>query len=200
MNDNNVTTQLMALVSKRDKANGRIGEVDAEQRQAVQEREAARSALIEFERKGGGRRAERNELETALNDAERHAAERWGERREGAIRAARDAQHAVQVFTGEHLDELVAAKEQEGELPAGRLVEHAQAIVDAFAERERIATEINALVTTAGIQVRPGDVTFSRAEPLVNAARNFVMSGGEEPPRLRRDPREPVLGAPVAAA
>jgi hypothetical protein len=147
MNESDMTTQRAALAAKQVMAERRIGELEDEQRQATQAREAARQALIEFERKGGGRRTERNELETALNDAERHAAERWGERIEGARRAARDAQAAVQVFTREHLDQLVSAKEQEGELPTERLAEHAQAILDTYADRERVAGEIAQLVS-----------------------------------------------------
>jgi hypothetical protein len=200
MNETDVTTERAALAEKRDKAERRIGELEDEQRQAVQAREAARQALIEFERKGGGRRAERNELETQLNDAERHAAERWGERIEGARRAARDARTAVQVFTREHLDELVAAKEQEGELPTSRLVEHAQAILDTYADRERVAGEIAQLVSSAGITIRPGDVTFSKCEPLAREASRLLSTGGEERPRLRRDPRVPMHGAPLEAA
>jgi hypothetical protein len=199
MTNVDASEQLAELVAKRDNAYRRVEQLEAEQRAAGQARAAARAALVEAERRGVTG-AERTKLEKALADAERHAAERWPERLEGARHALRDTQAAVQVFTRDHLDDLVAAKEQEGELPTEKLAEHAQAILADYAERERIAGEIAQLVSTAGIRIRPGDVTFSRAEPLANAAREFLSRGGEERPRLRRDPRVPLAGAPLEAA
>jgi hypothetical protein len=66
-------------------------------------------------------------------------------------------------------------------------------VVAAHAERERIATEISSLAPMVG-RVHPGDVSRSKAEALVRSAGDLVMAGGEEPPRLKRDPREPRSG------
>jgi hypothetical protein len=152
----------------------------------VQAREAARSALIEFERKGGGRRTERSELEQALADAEAHASERWPERIEGARAAVRDAHAVVAGFVGEHLDELVTNRERDGEVVASKLTELAEAILAVYVERERVAQEISALVSTV-THVNPGTVTFTRAEALANEARKLIERGGEAPPVLRRE-------------
>jgi uncharacterized membrane protein YqiK len=97
------------------------------------------------------------------------------------------------------LDELLQAKQPEGEAAAERLNELARAISQAYAERARVEQELSALVTTAGIQIRPGDIARSRAEQLARAASELVVGGGEEPPRLTRDPRVPLAGALPAA-
>jgi hypothetical protein len=111
----------------------------------------------------------------------------------GATRhAIRDTQHQVKVFIAEHLDELVKDLERDGEVAAANLT--AAAEVAAHQERERIAGEIGALVSQVA-RVRPGDVSFSRSDELVRAASALIQAGGEEPPRLRRDPRLPTHGA-----
>jgi flagellar biosynthesis chaperone FliJ len=189
-------TQLAALVAQRDKAQRRIEQLEAERREAVQAREAARRRLVEFEQ-AGGRSADRAKLERALSDAEAKASERWPERLEGARAALREAGYAVSRFTHARLDELVEAKQRDGEIAVERLSECARAIVEAHAQRERVAQELSALVTSAGIMIRPGDVSRSRAEQLARAASELVMAGGEEPPRLTRDPRVPRAGAPM---
>jgi hypothetical protein len=193
--NDNATTQLAALIAQRHKAQRRVDELSAEQRRAVEEREAARLTLVEFERGGGGRRAERTQLEQALADAEARLSERWPERIEGARAAVRDAQAAVTRFVGEHLDELVADRERDGEVVAGKLTELAEALLAVYAERERIAQEISSLVSTV-TNVRPGDVSFTRAEALANEAQKLIQRGGEAPPALRRE-RMPQL-EPVA--
>jgi hypothetical protein len=113
----------------------------------------------------------------------------------GATRhAIRDTQHQVKVFIAEHLDELVKDLERDGEVAAANLTAAAEAVVAAHQERERIAGEIGALVSQVA-RVRPGDVSFSRSDELVRAASALIQAGGEEPPRLRRDPRLPTHGA-----
>jgi len=80
------------------------------------------------------------------------------------------------------------------------VTEHAQALVSAYHERERLAHEISALASPVG-RVSPGDVSYSPAEQAVRAA-SALVEGGEEPPRLRHDPREPrhvqLAGTPAA--
>jgi hypothetical protein len=201
MGGNDVTAQLAKLLERRDAAERRIREVEAEQRTAVQEREAARARLIEHERRGGaGRRAERAKLETALTQAEAHAAERWPERIEGARAALRDMHAQVHAYTYEHLDELIENVQRDGEVAAERVNVAAQNLVDAYQEREQVAAQIARHLATADIRIRPGDITFSRAEQVARAAGNLLTNGGEERPRLRRDPRVPIHGQPVEAA
>jgi hypothetical protein len=142
----------------------------------------------------GGPAAERAKLEKALTDTEARASERWPERIEGARQSIRDAQQQVQVFTAEHLSELVADLEQEGEVAAANVTAAAEAVVTAHQERERIAGEMGALVSQVA-RPRPGDVSYSRADQVVRAASDLIQAGGEEPPRLRRDPRQPTHGA-----
>ena len=69
----------------------------------------------------------------------------------------------------------------------------------AYHERERIAREISGLASLAG-RVRPGDVSRTRAEQLARAASDLLQAGGEEPPTLDRDPRQPRHGELVEAA
>jgi hypothetical protein len=161
-------------------------------------REAARAALIEAERRGGPAAAERAKLEKALVQAEARASERWAERIEGARQAVRDAHADVQRFTAEHLDELVAEKERDGEVAAARVTEYAEALLAAFHERERVAGEIATLVSTVA-RLHPGDLAFSHAEAAARACQELVESGGETPPVLQRDPREPREGIAVEA-
>jgi chromosome segregation ATPase len=185
---------LAELIQRRASAQAKLDQLEAERRAASEAREVARAALIKAEREDVGS-TQRAKLERALADAEARAAERWPERIEGARHAIRDAQQQVQAFTAEHLDKLVAEREAEGAAVAAKLTSAAEAVVAAYHEREQIALELGQLCVLAGGRVRPGDVTFSRAGELTTAASALIMAGGEEPPRLRRDPRQPVHGA-----
>jgi hypothetical protein len=75
----------------------------------------------------------------------------------------------------------------------------AQAFVAAYGRREAIAQAIGELLLSAGISIRPGDVSYSKAEQAAHAAATLIANGGEEPPRLRGVARERLLGAPVEA-
>jgi hypothetical protein len=99
----------------------------------------------------------------------------------------------VQRFVAENLSELVSALDADGEVAAAKLNEHAEALVSAYRERERIAGEISALAALVA-PVNPGDVSYSRAEQVVRAATALVEAGGEAPPVLRHDPRQPRHG------
>jgi chromosome segregation ATPase len=181
------------LAERRSEAQARIDQLEAEQRAAGEARETARAALIEAERRGGPA-AERAKLEKALAAAEVRAAERWPERIAGARAALRDVHEQLQHFSAEHLDELVAEKERDGEVAAARVTEHAEALLAAYHERERVAGEIATLVSTVA-RLHPGDLAFSRAEAAARACQDLVESGGEAPPQLQRDPRQPRHGA-----
>jgi hypothetical protein len=180
------------LLAARERATARVDEVESEQRAASEAREAARAALIEFERKGG-RPAERAKLERALTEAEAHVSERWPERIEGARAAVRDAHQQVQHFTAGHLDKLVEGLERDGQVAASNVNAAAAALVEAFHEREAIAGQIATLVSSVA-RVHPGDVAFTRAEQAVRAASALIESGGEVAPVLQRDPRQPRHG------
>jgi chromosome segregation ATPase len=156
---------LAELTERRSAAQQRVDELERQQREAGAAREQARAALIELERRGDGSAAERTKLEKGLSAAEQRASEPWPERIEGGRRGVRDVQAQLQTFTAEHLDELVQALEASGEAAAAQLNAAAEALVEAFTRREAIAREISALYSTTGARVRPGDVSFSRAEP-----------------------------------
>jgi hypothetical protein len=68
----------------------------------------------------------------------------------------------VQEFQGEHLGELVEALEADGRVTAAKINAAAKAIVQAFAERERIAREISAVASQVG-RIHPGDVSDTNA-------------------------------------
>jgi chromosome segregation ATPase len=197
--ERSTATQAMArLVAERDRARDRVDELEREARTSGERAAAASAALTEFERRGG-RAAERGKLEAELAEARAKAAGPWAERIAGARTRIGDHQAELQRFVGEHLQALVADREAEGEAAAARLTEAAERMLAAHREREQIAGEIAALVSMVG-RVHPGEVSRSRAERLANAASALLMEGGEEPPRLRPDWREPRYGAPAESA
>lgn len=75
----------------------------------------------------------------------------------------------------------------------------AEAVIAAFHAREANAYQIAEVCSAAGARLRAGDVTRSKAEQLVAAAGKLLDGGGEQAPRLRRDPREPIHGKIVEA-
>jgi hypothetical protein len=185
------------LLERRERVRAKVDDLGAEQRQATAAAQVAseRLAALEREALSGAKvsAATRREAEQALEQARSKASEPWAERIAGTQAAQRDAQVELQRFVSEHLDELVADLEQDGEAAAARLTEHARGIGAALSERERIAGEISSLISMIG-RVEPGDVSRSRAEALARAASNLITEGGEDPPRLVRDPRVPRHG------
>lgn len=177
------------LVEKRRQAEARVDQIEAEARTSRQRFAEAREALIQAEASGVPE-AKRRTLERELAEAEARAGEPWGERVEGARRAVRQRQAEVQQFVSENLSQLVAALEADGQAIAAKLNEHAEGLVTAYAERERIAGEISQLVSSAEVHVKFGDISFSRADELARAASTLIETGGESPPKWR-DPREP---------
>jgi hypothetical protein len=191
--DPSAAERLAELLAERERIRTRVAEVDSQQREATAAAQQASDELIELERKGGRPGAQRSKLEQTLAEARARAAEPWAERIEGARQRARDAHGAVQRFVGEHLTELVESREVNGRIAAQALTDAAQAILAAHAERERVAREIAELCSLVA-RVSPGDVSYSRAEGLARAAGDLLQAGGEEPPVLQRDPREPRHG------
>jgi chromosome segregation ATPase len=192
------TAEAMArIVDQRDRTSARVDELEREARAAGEGLTAARAALVESERQGG-RAAQRRQLEQALAEAKAKASEPWAERIEGARQAVRDADRKLQEFQGEHLSELVEALEADGKIATAELDAAAEALVQAFGKREEIARQIGAVASQVG-RTHPGDVTFTTAQAVAEAARELLQRGGETPPTLRRDPRQPRLGQPAAA-
>jgi hypothetical protein len=99
----------------------------------------------------------------------------------------------VRHFTGQHLEELVEGLQRVGEVGTANVNAAAAALVAAFQEREGIAGEISTLVSSVA-RLHPGDVAYSRAEQVVRAASELIEQGGEVPPLLQRDPRQPRHG------
>jgi hypothetical protein len=192
------TAEAMArLLDQRDRASVRLDELEGEARAAGQAAAEASAALAEFERQGG-KAAERRQLEQELAAAKQRAQEPWHERAEGARAALRDADEELRQYQAQHLTELVEALEADGRIVASKIDDAAEALVTAYSERERIAHEISAIASQAG-RIHFGDISFIRSEALAREARTLIHEGGEVPPTLRHDPRQPRLGEPAAA-
>jgi len=78
----------------------------------------------------------------------------------GARLAVTDAQHAVQRYVAEHLDELVAEREKAAAAKTSEFNEHLKTAVWLYAEIQQIANEITTLAALIG-PMRPGDVSGS---------------------------------------
>jgi hypothetical protein len=189
MPEESVTEARASLVERVASAEAKVDSLRAEQRTTAATRELARTALIQAER-DGTTPAQRTKLEKALGEAETRASQRWAERIEGARQAARDAQFELQRFTAEHLTELVAQVEADGERATEKVNTAATALVEAFNEREQVAAQIAALASQAG-RINPGDVSRSAAEGAAQAAAALIQRGGEVAPTLLHDPRKP---------
>jgi hypothetical protein len=201
MTSESASKTLARLLAARERAAARLDALEREQRSASEAVAQASGEVAELERREvGGEKvagAPRRRAEETLAQARAKAAEPWGERRAGVEAAIRDANAELQRFASAHLPELVEDLERDGDVAAAELTAHAEGIVTAFRRREEIASQIGQLLSTAGIRPRPGTVSGSSAQALVAAASELVAAGGEEGPRLTRDPREPMLGAPA---
>ena len=174
---------LAERIATRERAQDRVHELDAELRSATEARELARAALIQAEREGVAP-AQRAKLEKALTEAEARAAERWPERIEGARQAVRDADREVRAFASEHLVELVADLERDGQIAADAVNEAAQAFVQAV--ERRLAAEA-ALTSTVSLARRldPRDYNRSRSDEARAAVMRLLQQGGEVGPVMR---------------
>jgi hypothetical protein len=150
---------------------------------------AAAEALVQAER-AGAPAAKRRTLEQQLAEARSAAEKPWPERIEGARRTVRDLDDERQAYVGQHLAELVAVLEEEGRAAADDLDAAAKAVVAAFGERQRVDQAISQLAAMVG-RPRPGDVARSHGDAVVREANALLDAGGEVPPRLLHDPREP---------
>jgi hypothetical protein len=189
--------ELARLDERRALVVGRINELQTAQREATKALQEARTALVEFERRGGSK-AEGTKLETQLRTAEARAAEPWTERIEGARAAARDADIDRHQFIAEHLTELVDDRQAAGAEAATRINEHLAAFTAAYYEWNAVAQEIIGLASSIA-QLRPGDVSRTRCEAVVREAERLLRSGGELGPVLEHDPRQPRHAVQVSA-
>jgi hypothetical protein len=180
------TDQLARLVEARSRAGARVSELEADRRTATQTLMAASEALVQAERRGA-RAAERQEFQASLVEAKATSAQPWPELIEGARRRVRDAQGEVVRFVEANLVPLIEVLETEGEAAAANLNAAAQALVDAFQERERVAREITALYAMTVSVAEVNAVPSSRAGALLSAANALLHEGGERPPMLRRE-------------
>ena len=199
MSENNVIVQMAKLDEAVEAARSRLYEIETSQAQAVQAAQQASAELAEFERHGSGRPAERQKLEDALAKAKAEANAPWQERQQGARAGLRDAEAELQVFTAEHLRELVVPVEERGAEAVADMVSAAQLLLDAHARRAAAEQELGGLMVKAGHLVHPSDVgPPSRAGGVVHEALRLVEEG-EPAPVVRRYPGEPLQGKPAEA-
>lgn len=138
--------------------------------------------------------SERTKLEQKLAAARARAQEPWPERRAGAEEAGRDADNAIGRFITENLDGLLGELQEEGEAAAAGVSAAANALIGAFHERMAVEARLTALCALIR-PARPGDIQPTHAEQLVREATTLLRAGGEPPPTLRVDPRQPRHGA-----
>jgi trans-2-enoyl-CoA reductase len=143
---------LAELERARERASARADELESQQRAAAEAAALASGVVADLERRQiGGEKitaATRREAEDTLARARAEADQPWAEKIAGAQAARRDAHQRVQAYIGEHLDQLVAAEEADGELATAKLNAAAEAAIAAYSERERIASNISALAST----------------------------------------------------
>ena len=184
------TSELAKLQAARTGARNRVAALEGEARAAGQTLARCREQVAEFERQDDGKPADRQKLEAQLRAAEGEAAKPWAQRIDGARRRVRDHDRAVADHVRANLLEVVAPLEADGAIHAERITELAHQIVAEVAERDAIAQQIGGLLAMIG-RVDPGDVSRSNSEDLVIEARRLITGGGEDAPRLLRDPRQP---------
>ena len=183
------TEELARLVERYAEASGRIDDLERTWRSANETLAQARAALIELERRGGSA-AERGKLEKQLVDAEAAAAQPWRERVEGARQAAHDLDVDRRQHVAENLDELVKERESAGWSATEEFNRDLEGLVAKHQAWSQVASEITALAAVAG-RTQPGDVTRTKAEQLMREVAALLLDGGENPPALLRDPRQP---------
>jgi chromosome segregation ATPase len=195
--------ELAALVQRGDELRDRVGAVDQEERAAHDELRRVGAALADLERRAasGEEIADktREAAEKELARARATAASPWAERRAGVQAAARDQEHAIDLFIAQHFDELRVEVEEDGEAAAKAFDRGCRDIEAAYLERARVEQALTSLVARIR-PTRPGDIAHSRAEGVRREVAALLLAGGEQPPKLRVDPRQPRHGEAIAEA
>jgi hypothetical protein len=195
--------ELARLVDERIALQAKLDALDGEQRAASEAVTELSSALTQLERAAAGgesvSQAQRSQLEQELAAGRAKQAEPWAERRAGLEAALRDAERAIQIFTGENFDALYAEVASDAEAAAEAVDRAANAFLGAFYERMAAERKVTALVSVVR-PMRPGDIDATRAEQAVREVSRLLDSGGEAAPLLRHDPRAPRHGGPIPEA
>ena len=176
---------------------GRADEIDARQREAGQRRESAAVALAQLERSSASGEQvaakTRTDAEAALAKAQADVAAPWAERRAGATAAIADADREMRLFIGANLDALLDELREGAEAAAGAVDRACQDLVAAYGERQRCERRVTSLAAMVR-NPRAGDVVRTRAEAVAREASALLAQGGEAPPVLVVDPRQPRHG------
>jgi hypothetical protein len=178
--------ELRRLEEEREHAVARAAGVEQAARAATLGVEAAAAAVAEATRVGASA-SKQHRLETELASAEAKKAEPWPARFAGAQAATRDADRRLREHVSEHLGELVAAVERDGEAAARRVTAALAELLVACGERRRVEASLGQLLVRTGVTVNPGDVSRSRTSEVERAAQALIDSGGEAAVELRRD-------------
>ena len=193
--------ELHALVGSRLELDERLDVLDLQQREARASLDQASAALADLERAAAAgqqvAKTERTKAERELTEAKIAYGQPWAERRAGVHAAIRDAEQGVTAFVVEHLGELIAELHEDAEAAAEDLNRACRALEAAYARRMSVEEQVTRLASTVR-PARPGDVRRTRAEAVVRDAERLLAEGGETPPTLAVDPRQP-RHQPVAA-
>lgn len=117
------------------------------------------------------------------------------------IRQLGHVQHDLDANIAAHVapsfDALAEELAADGQAAATRVDDAARALIDAYGERQGVEQRV---FTLAGAirNPRPGDVRRTRAEAVVAEAEKLLQAGGEAPPALLADPRQPRHGTVAA--
>jgi hypothetical protein len=188
--------ELTRLIDRRGELANGLGELDTQQRHAVEAATRAGAHVAELERRRlGGDDVTDAQRAKAAKELERARAEAdapWSERRQGARLAVGDTDEAITGFVVENFDELIDGLTAQGEQAARAVDAAAAQLLSAYQEREAIASRMSALSSVIA-PPRPGDVAYTRAERVAAEASRLLDEGGERPPTCR-DPRVPRHG------
>jgi hypothetical protein len=132
--------------------------------------------------------AERKKAEKRLAESRARQAEPWGERVAGARRALANADAAISRFIAANYDVLAGEVAEDAQAVKDRADEALQEIGRVYAQREDVVRRSDALIAVVA-RVKPGQTPFSKLEPVVREAERVLMSGGEDAPIPKRDPR-----------